>query len=284
MDLDLGKLGDVAGMLVKAGAPVLGTVLGTVLIPIPGVGSALGGLAGNAVAGLISDSSGGDAGAGVGGIVNDVIGSAAKALGVPQTLEAVSGGLAEALKQAPDVLKAKFAAEEAEAAARYPAQAQIAQAYAEVAKEQIEATRQQMQAELAAAGTISWAWLRNFTLFMAAIWRPLYAVEGLVECAGFAYLLYWILSDAFKNGHTMQIQLLASVISSLTTLLMFYMSCRFGLLGFYMKKRSDEKVAGAPATSSLGLGDLVSGLGQLKGIFGGGETSGRVGGLKKMFK
>ena len=101
---------DLAGPLVKAGAPAIGTALG----------GPLGGLIGQTVGGLL-----------------------AGALGVPATPEAVD----QALKDTPAAdLAGKLAAVEAEAQAKWPALAEIAKAEAEAAI----AVNETMRAELAA--------------------------------------------------------------------------------------------------------------------------------------
>jgi len=251
--MDFGALGNIAGMLIKVGAPILGNVL------LPGIGGPLLGAAAGAIAGGL--------GIGAGTPVDDVLTTVAKTLGVPKSIEAITGALAEALKQGPDVLKAKFAADEAEAAAKWPAVAQIAQANAEVAKAQVDAVRHEMQAEMAAAGTISRPWLRDTALALSSIWRPLYAFEGLAECVAFVVGLGWLLFDAFYRGHAEQVDLLLKMIPVFSILLIPYMGARFGLLGYYMRKRSQEKIASTPAASGFDFGAIADSLVKLKGLF-----------------
>lgn len=238
------------GLLIKSGAPILGTVLGTA------VGGPLGGAIGGALGGAIG---GGEAQSG-GGVIDTVIGMAAEALGVDANGPAVQAAVDS---MDPEVLKAKFAAAEADAAARWPALAQIAVANAEVAKAQIAATEARMRDEMLAAQTLPGR-VRVVMLVMQTIWRPLYAIEGLVECAFFALFIYRVLNDAFLHGNTAQVALLNALLPVLTVVLVPYMGFRFSLLGYYMKKRSDEKVArlesAAPAAGGLDLGRLLDGF------------------------
>lgn len=236
-DFDLGGL---ASNLIRSGGKVLGTVLGT------------------AVAGPV--------GAAVGGpLVGQVIDMAADALGVARTPEAVNNAIAS---RDPADVAAQLAAKEAEAAAKWPALAQIAVSHDEVAKAQIAATADRMRDELEAMKEMPYG-MKAIALFLATIWRPLYAIEGLVECAFFAGLLYRIIARAFFiDGEEANLTLLMGMTPFLTAIVLPYMTARFALLGYYMKKRTDEKIAetesGANApivgTAGLDVGSLVNGL------------------------
>lgn len=113
---------DLAGPLVKAGAPAIGTMLG----------GPLGGLIGQTVGGLLGG-----------------------ALGVPATPEAVD----QALKDTPAAdLAGKLAAVEAEAQAKWPAIAEIAKAEAEAAARTAAETAATMRAEMLAGDPLQRWW------------------------------------------------------------------------------------------------------------------------------
>lgn len=122
---------DLGGSLIKAGAPILGNALGGPL----------------------------------GGMIGGVL---ANALGVDATPEAVD----TAIKTTPaGELASKLSAAEAEAAAKWPALAEIARAEADAAARALAETAATMRAE-AVAGDPVQRW-----------WRPLYAFELTAECA-----------------------------------------------------------------------------------------------------
>lgn len=235
MDFDFGKL---ASGLIQNGGKVLGTVLGSA------IGGPLGGAAGGA-------------------IVGEVVKMAAGALGVDATPGAVQDAVTNGN---PADIAAKLQAAEDEAAAKWPAMAQIAISHDELAKTQIAAVQDQMKQELAAAHDLPPV-LQTLVLFLAAIWRPLYALEGLVECAFFAAFLYRVLARAFfVDGEEGNLPLLISLTPFLTAIVLPYMAARFGLLGYYMRKRTEEKMAdaelGARANVPIagGVGIDVNGL------------------------
>lgn len=101
---------DIAGPLIKLGAPTIGTVLG------------------------------GPLGGALGGVLGEVLGGA---LGVPATPDAVN----DALKNAPADLQGKLSAAEAEAIAKWPALAEMAKSQAENAVAVGETMRAEIVAE-----------------------------------------------------------------------------------------------------------------------------------------
>lgn len=113
---------DLAGPLIKLGAPTIGTALG----------GPLGGM--------------------VGGAVGDILGSV---LGVPPTPEAID----KAIKDTPAAeLQDKLAAAEADAQAKYPALAEIAKAEAEAQAKTAAETNLTMRAEIAAGDPLQRWW------------------------------------------------------------------------------------------------------------------------------
>ena len=113
---------DLAGPLVKLGAPTIGTALG----------GPLGGM--------------------IGGAVGNILGSV---LGVPPTPEAID----KAIKETPaSELQDKLAAAEADAQAKYPALAEIAKAEAEAQAKTAAETQLTMRAELAAGDPLQRWW------------------------------------------------------------------------------------------------------------------------------
>lgn len=127
--MDWSKLKPLAGKLAESGLPTLGNLVGDIL-PFPG-GAMLGQWAGEWAGKAI-----------------------AEALGVPATPEAV-GNAVEVLP--PDVLKARLAAAENEAAAKWEATARIAEAEAKDRTAQSGAINETVRAE-AAAGVAWWHW------------------------------------------------------------------------------------------------------------------------------
>lgn len=231
--------GNLASGLIRNGGKVIGTV----------IGSAVGGPLGGAIGGTV---------------LNEAIGMAADALGVPRTPEAVQSAIDT---RDPATVAAQLQAKEAEAAAKWPALAQIAVSHDQVMKAQIASTERRMREELNAARELP-PFLKATVLFLASIWRPLYAIEGLVECGVFAWFLFRVLNAAFFHKADGNLNMLIALTPFLTAIFLPYMMARFGLLGYYMKKRSDEKIAdtesGANAptvgTAGLDVGNLVNGL------------------------
>lgn len=119
---------DLAGPLIKLGAPTIGTALG----------GPLGGM--------------------IGGAVGNILGSV---LGVPATPEAVG----RAIKDTPAAeLQDKLAAAEADAQAKYPALAEIAKAEAEAQAKTAAETQLTMRAEMASGDPLQRWWRPLYAL------------------------------------------------------------------------------------------------------------------------
>lgn len=126
---------ELAGDLIRAGAPIIGGALG----------GPLGGLIGSTAGKIIAD-----------------------ALGVEATPDAVGGALKTL---PPGDVAAKLQAADAEAQAKWPALAQMVAAEADLGKAEVAAIGETMRAELALASLASGAW-RNIIAVLQAIWRP----------------------------------------------------------------------------------------------------------------
>jgi hypothetical protein len=119
---------DIAGALVRAGAPVIGGALG----------GPLGGMIGSSLGGVI-----------------------AAALGTEPTPQAVDIALRT---QAPEAIASKLQAAEGEAVARWPALAEIARAEAADRSEQSRAINETIRAELATQRWYSWRNLWGYSV------------------------------------------------------------------------------------------------------------------------
>lgn len=191
-------------------------------------------------------------------VKNDAVSMIAKGLGVSG--DNITDIIAKISTEGSDTIKAMLSAKEAEAQAKWPAIAQMAQANAEVAKQQIDAVKEEMTGELTQAGQLSPGLLRNITICMQTWWRPLYAFEGLAECGVFFFLIVIrvLYAGFFKNQYT-GIEHLVDTLVKLTPVLSLYMGARFALLGYYMKRRTDEKVEATRSSMLQGfnIGDIV---------------------------
>jgi len=166
-----------------------------------------------------------------GPLVADAIGNLiAGKLGVEATPEAVT----EAIETQPtsEVLS-KLQAAEAEASAKWPALAEIAKAEEETARTQITTTAQSMKQEVLAASELGESKWRTAVLVMNTAWRPLFALEFLLECFCFALLLGVTLvsNDQFD----------VDAVVKLWPLILPYMGARFGVIGYQMNLRTREK-------------------------------------------
>jgi hypothetical protein len=119
---------DLAGALIRAGAPVIGGALG----------GPLGGMIGGSLGGVLAD-----------------------ALGTDATPQAVDTALRT---HTPDAVAAKLQAAESEAVARWPALAEIARAEAAERGEQARAINETMRAELATQRWYSWRNLWGYSV------------------------------------------------------------------------------------------------------------------------
>jgi hypothetical protein len=173
---------DLGGALIKAGAPILGNALG----------GPLGGM--------------------IGGAVGDVL---ATTLGVPATPDAVN----DALKTTPaGELQAKLSAAEAEAAAKWPALAEIAKANTEAAG----FVNETMRAELAAGRP----WYH---------WRNLWGYSLLAQCSAASSMFAWFLLRS-------DVQMLG-VLAQHSGMLIAYFGMQLTVLGVTANASAREKTA-----------------------------------------
>lgn len=182
--MDWKEVGGLIGPL----APTIGGILGG-LVPIP-FGSTIGTSVGQIVA---------------------------TALGVPPTPEAVSAAIQNDPLGAAD----KLAAAESEAAAKWPALAEMAKARFESNSTQAESINATMRQELA-AGQSWWSW------------RNLYGYSVGIEATATSWVVLYALMfnpAIYKN-----------VSDSLSFFLSWY-GMRFGLLGYIHNGASNEKIA-----------------------------------------
>jgi hypothetical protein len=110
-------------------------------------------------------------------------------------------------------------------------------ALAETGKVQVQEIGATMRAEAASESRLQ------------RIWRPLYALELILECPGFGVLLFHALWD----GEPQRINGFAD----LSGLIMAYMAARFGVLGVYVSGRSKEKRAAAGQPEPTLIGQLA---------------------------
>ena len=189
----------LGGALIKAGAPVIG---GALLGPLgASIGSALGGIV-------------------------------ADALGVEATPEAVNDALANTPA---DQLQAKLAAAESEAAAKWPALAEMAKADAEDRTAQSRAINQTMRAEL---GQVSWYH-----------WRHLVGYGFL----GWAVVPLPIITWHMASGN---ITVMNAVIAGLVSLIP-YVAIIAGVLGYVAQDTTRQKIAAATGEAVPTLTETV---------------------------
>lgn len=187
--MDWKAVGAAAGPLLTQMAPTIGSMIGG-LIPIPG-GSLIGQEAGTLLA---------------------------NAFGVAPTPEAVNA----AIQGTPaDIAAQKIQAAEAEAVAKWPALAQIAQAKFQANASESDSINQTMRAEL--AGGQSW-WS----------WRNLYGYSVGIEATATS----WVILYALVWDKT----IFAAVSQSFGFFMSWY-GMRFGLLGYIHNGSSNEKIA-----------------------------------------
>lgn len=196
--------GAVVGPLVKSAAPTIGGLLGG-LIPFPG-----GALIGQELGTLI-----------------------AKQFGVDPTPEAVNN----AIQNSPsDVATARLQAAEAEAVAKWPALAQIAQAEAGDRTAQSQAINATMTAEVA-KGQPWYAW-RN-------LWG--YSVMG--ECTAVGCI---ILSN-LATGDFKAVTVFLNASSFFYT----WYGMRIGVLGYIFRGASNEKIAAVTGEAPSVIGNII---------------------------
>lgn len=197
--MDWSSVATIAGPLLAQAAPTIGSVLGG-LIPFPGSSMA-------------------------GEVVGQMI---AKQFGVPATPEAVGKAIQDA---GPAGAAEKLAAAEAEAAAKWPALAQMAQARFQSNSAESESINATMRAELA-AGQKWWTW------------RNLYGYSVGIEATATSWvILYALVWDK-------------TVFNAVSQSFGFFMSwygMRFGLLGYIHNGASNEKIAAVTGQQPDGI-------------------------------
>ncbi len=192
------------GPLMQSAAPTIGSLLGG-LIPFPG-----------------------------GSIIGEELGKiVADQFGVPATPEAVNA----AIQNTPsDVATQKLQAAEAEAVAKWPALAQIAQAEAGDRSAQSQAINATMQAEVA-KGQPWWAW------------RNLWGYSVMVECAAVGII---ILKD-LATGNTAGV----TVFLNATSFFYTWYGMRIGVLGYIFRGASNEKIAAVTGENPGIVGQII---------------------------
>lgn len=203
---------DLAVKLASSGFPALGRQLGTLaegFIPVVGpflnlddVGENLGAAAAVALA---------------------------QTLGVEPTPDAIS----TAIDAAPTTeIIPKIQSVESKVA-QWEAEARIVEAEEETARAQIAATTATMKEEIVSATMLTEGRWKIIVLVMNSLWRPLFALEWLLECMGFAI----ILGVALIRNDPFDIRSL----TELWPLILPYMAARFGIIGYHMNLRTREK-------------------------------------------
>lgn len=196
--MDWGDFGKIIGPILINNAPTIGGIIGG-FIPIPG-----------------------------GSIIMQEVGSIlANQFG---TQPGDKDGLAKAILNDPNAA-AKITAAETEAAAKWPALAEIAKANAESNAKQSKEINATMRAETA-KGQPWWAW------------RNLYGYSVAFECTATSWIiLYAIIIDPTK---------FKAVSDSMSFFLSWY-GLRMGLLGYIHNQATQEKVAAVTGQASPGM-------------------------------
>lgn len=197
------------GPLMQSAAPTIGSLLGG-LIPFPG-----------------------------GSLIGEELGKlVASQFGVEATPEAVS----KAIQNTPsDIATQKLQAAEAEAVAKWPALAQIAQAEAGDRTAQSQAINATMQAEVA-KGQPWWAW------------RNLWGYSVMIECCGVGLI---ILKD-LATGNTVGVTAFLGASSFFYT----WYGMRIGVLGYIFRGASNEKIAAVTGENPGIVGQIIKAVGK----------------------
>lgn len=199
--------------------------------------------------------------------IDDAIGGLiASAFGVEATPEAVNA----AIQAAPsDVAAAKLQAVQAEAQAKWPALAEIAKAEEETARTQIVTTAESIKQEVLATTELPESRWRTAILIMNGIWRPLFALELLLEFNVAFFVAGAIVLKAFLKNDAFDIDAMIRLMPLVLGIGLPYLALRGGLLGYHMNLRTREKeavtdaVTDAPKPVSL---DDIKGLLKAGGI------------------
>lgn len=230
---------DLAVKLASAGLPVLGRAIGGI------VGSSA------PIVGAFVDV--GAAGENIGAAAARML---ADALGVPPTPDAI--GAAIDGRPTTEVM-ATLQAKEDEAKARWPALALIAQAEEETSRVQITTTADVMKNEVLRASELPAGRWRCVVLAMNAIWRPLFALELLLECFVFSFGAAALFAAALIKNEYTDIDAAIRMMPLVTVFFLPYMAARFGLVGYHMNLRTREKEAVTEAvtdTKPVSLDDV----------------------------
>lgn len=195
---------DIVGPLIQSSAPTIGSILGG-FIPFPG-GSLIGHTLGELVA---------------------------KQFGVDPTPEAVN----RAIQNTPsDIAAQKLQAAEAEALAKWPALAQIAQVEAGDRTAQSQAINATMQAEVA-KGQPWYAW------------RNLWGYSVTIECSAVAVILLMQLATGDAKA--------LNLFSQFTGFILSWFGMRIGVLGYIFRGGSNEKIAAVTGEVPGVVGQII---------------------------
>jgi len=186
------------------------------------------------VVGPLAVSFGGEAiDAAIGGLI-------AQVFGVEPTPEAVS----DAIQAAPsDVAADKLAEAQRIAEVKWPALATIAVAEEETARTQIVTTAESMKQEVLATTELKESKWRTAILIMNGLWRPLFALELLAECATLFFGGMFVFLHSMINNEFADIDATIKLMPVITILVLPYLGARFGILGYHMNLRTREKEA-----------------------------------------
>lgn len=196
--------GAIVGPLVKSAAPTIGGLLGG-LIPFPG-----GALIGQELGAIV-----------------------ARQFGVDATPEAVNS----AIQNSPsDVATAKLQAAEAEAVAKWPALAQIAQAEAGDRTAQSQAINATMTAEVAKG--LPWY-----------AWRNIWGYSVATECTGVGVIVLYDLATGDSKA--------VNIFLSASNFFLTWYGMRVGVLGYIFRGTSNEKIAAVTGDTPGMVGSII---------------------------
>lgn len=211
---------ELAVKLGNSGFPAIGRQLGTLaegFIPVVGPF-------------LNLDQVGENIGAAVAAMLADT-------LGVEPTPEAISA----AIDAAPTTEIAPKLQEVESKVAQWEAEARIAEAEEKTAQVQIAATQSVMKEELMSATMLTEGRWRMIVVVMNSLWRPLFALEFLAECAYLFFGVITIFMAALIRNDFADIDAMIKMLPLVTILLLPYIAMRAGLIGYHMNLRTREK-------------------------------------------
>lgn len=164
----------------------------------------------------------------------------AQVFGVEPTPEAV-GNAIQTLPS--DQVAEKLKSAEAIAVAKWPALGDIAAAEEETARTQIVTTAESIKHEVLATTELKESRWRTAILIMNGLWRPLFALELLVECGTLFFGGMFVFLHAMIRNDFADIDATIKLMPLITILLLPYLAARFGILGYHMNLRTREKEA-----------------------------------------